>query len=72
MTRHDPELAKRLYARHTPVLWGHVVDMGESLNAALVNLARERTLDALDDVLARLKGAETGLQQMRRALARQP
>lgn len=52
----------------TPFLIGHLVDIGEALNAACTDLARDPTPERCDQLIARLRGAEQALGQFRRAL----
>jgi len=54
-----------------PFLIGHLIDMGEALNTACQDLARDCTLPRIDEMLHRIKGAETSLLHLRRALAEQ-
>ena len=73
MTRHDPELAQRLYSR-APDLYTvqkHLAAMGESLSTAAHELARDVTLEKIDLFLAKLKTAESNMQHLRRALAQE-
>ena len=70
MSRHDPDLARRLYARpDSGNMIKYLPDLGESLHNAAIDLANDCTLAHVDEMLARLKGAETGLQHLRRSLA---
>ena len=67
--KHDHELAAKLYARPaTTVLIGPIVDMGEALNAACVDLARNPTPEHCDQLLIKMQGAQQGVRQFRRAL----
>jgi hypothetical protein len=70
MTRHDPELARRLYACKPGIsaMRKHLPDMGESLHNAAIDLARDCTTERCDQMLARLKGAETSLMHLRQKL----
>ena len=52
----------------TPFLIGHLVDMGEALNVACTELARDPTPARVDELIARLSGAEQALKQFRCAL----
>ena len=58
--------------KHEPAagafLINHLVDMGESLNAACTDLARDSTPERCDQLIARLRGAEQALGQFRRTL----
>jgi len=71
MTRHRPDLAARLYARAPDLdaMWKRLPDLGESLNTAALDLAHDLDLEKIDTFLAKLKGAETSLMHLRRALA---
>jgi hypothetical protein len=68
---HDPALAARLAGRPIDVdaMRRRLPDLGESLNTAAVELARDITLDKIDAFMAKLKGAETSLMHLRRQLA---
>jgi hypothetical protein len=71
MKRHAPELARQLYARAPDIdaMRRHLPDIGDSLNTAAINLAVNITVEGIDAFLAKLKGAETSLMHLRRALA---
>jgi len=43
-------------------------DLGESLHNAAIDLGRDLTLERVDEYMARLKGAQTNMTHMRRAL----
>jgi len=69
MTRHDAALARQLYARpDSSAMIKHLPDLGESLNNAAIDLAQDCTVERIDAMLARLKGAETSLIHLRRKL----
>jgi hypothetical protein len=71
MTRHDPELARRLYARKPDLdaMRKALPDLGESLNTAAHELAREITIERVDQMRAKIQGADDALLHLRRALA---
>ena len=58
--KHEPAQA--------PFLIGHLVDMGDALNAACSELARDPTPERCDRLIMQLKGAEHALGRFRRAL----
>lgn len=64
----DIELARRLYAPSAETLISHLPDLGESLHTAAIDLERDCSIERCDLMLARLKGAETNLIHLRRAL----
>ena len=67
---HDARLAAMLYSRpNASDMIGNLPGLGESLHACAVDLARDCTLQRIDEMLARLKGAETSLVFLRRSLA---
>jgi hypothetical protein len=74
MKRHDPEPARRLHARQPDIsaMRARLPDLGESLHNAAIDLARDCTVERCDEMLARLKGAETSVAHLRRSLAQQP
>ena len=67
MTR-DLDLARRLYAPSVESMREHLLDLGEALHTAAVDLSRDCTLERVDLMLARVKGAETNLTHLRKAL----
>jgi len=69
MNRHDPTLAARLYQSNSDLIRSSLPDLGESLHAAADDLARDCTLERIDQMLSRIKGAETSLVRLRLALA---
>ena len=71
MTRYAPELARRILCRPDAAAMRAVLpDLGESLNTAAQELARDvESLDKIDKFLAKLKGAETALMHLRRDLS---
>lgn len=69
MTRHDAALAAKLYQSNSDLIRSSLPDLGESLHAAAVDLARDCTVERIDRMLARLRGAETSLLHLRRGLA---
>ena len=69
---HDPDLARRLYARpDADAMIARLPDLGKSLHNSAIDLARDCTLARVDEMLARIKGAETSLLHLRRGLAEQ-
>jgi hypothetical protein len=67
--KHRADLARRLYARpDANSIIKHLPDLGESLHNAAIDLARDCTVERIDAMLARLKGAETSLVHLRRKL----
>lgn len=71
-TRNDPALAARLYASHRPdldTMKNRLPVLGESLDAAAHELARDPSLDKADEMLCRLAGATEIVRHLRRALA---
>ena len=69
MTRHDAVLARRLYQSNSDLIRSSLPDLGESLNNAAIDLAKDCTIPRIDEMLARIKGAETSLLHLRRGLA---
>jgi hypothetical protein len=67
---HDSDPVRRLHARQPDIsaMRKHLPDMGESLHNAAIDLARDCTTERCDQMLARLKGAETSLMHLRRKL----
>ena len=68
-TRTDLDLARQLYQPSVESRVSHLPDLGESLHSAAIDLARDCTLEGVDQMLARIKGAETTLVHIRKALA---
>ena len=62
------EKARLLYGPSVSSMREHLPDLGESLNTAAVDLARDCSLERVDLMLARIKGAETNLTHLRKAL----
>jgi hypothetical protein len=72
VNRHDHSLARALYARpDATAMISHLPDLGESLRNSAIDLAHDCTLARVDEMLARIKGAETSLLHLRRDLAEQ-
>jgi len=65
----DIESARRMSQPSAESLISHLPDMGESLNTAAVDLHRDCSLEGVDLMLARIKGAKTTMVHLRRALA---
>ena len=61
-------LARRMFAPDIDAMRHSLPDLGESLLTAAVDLAHDCTLDRVDLMLARIKGAETTLVHLRKAL----
>lgn len=64
----DIDLARRQTQPSAETLIKHLPDLGESLNTAAVDLAHDCTLERVDLMLARIKGAETSLVHLRKAM----
>jgi hypothetical protein len=64
-------LDARLKAREPDIaaMCARLPDLGESLNNAAVDLSRDITVERVDEMLVWLKGAESSLVHLRRALA---
>ena len=62
------ENARRLYGPSVQTMTSNLPDLGESLHNAAIDLSRDCTLDRVDLMLARVKGAETTLVHLRKAL----
>ncbi len=60
---------RQLYGPNLGTLTDNMSSMGESLQAACYALADDCTLERVDLMLARLKGAEHTLVHIRKALA---
>ena len=73
MISHDTGLAAKLYASKPDLdaMRARLPDLGESLNTAAHELARDISLEKIDAFLAKVKGAETSLMHLRRSLAQQ-
>jgi hypothetical protein len=69
MRADDRELARRLYQPDLDAMRTHLPALGESLNNAAIDLAKDCTIPRIDEMLARLKGASTSLLHLRRGLA---
>ncbi len=52
----------------TPFLIGNLIDMGEALNAACLDLARDPTPEHCDQLLIKMQDAQQGVRQFRQAL----
>jgi len=65
------DIDKRL-RQHVQLDAGRIIkslpDLGESLQSAAIDLSRDCTLDRVDLMLSRLKGAEACLVNLRKAL----
>ena len=59
----------QLYGPNLRTLTDNLPSMGDSLKAAADELARDCTLERVDEMLARIKGAEHNLVHIRKALA---
>jgi hypothetical protein len=58
----------QLYQPNLDAMRNSLPDLGQSLNVAAIDLARDCTVERLDLLLARLQGAETALVHLRKAL----
>lgn len=69
---HDSDLG-RLYARQPDLdaMRARLPDLGESLNTAAHELARDISLDKIDAFLERLKGAESTVRYLRQAVVQE-
>ena len=67
MTRHDPELAQQLYARHSPL--DHIRDSGRAILAACEALAADPGIKQADNLLHQLSATETATRRFRVELA---
>ena len=61
-------LARRMFAPDIDAMRCSLPDVGESLNTAALELARDLNLERLDQMLARLKSAESNLVHLRKAM----
>ena len=67
--RHDTRLAVKLYGHpSTPLLIGHIVNIGDTMGAARGSLATDPTPELCDQLVAGFKGGEHVLRLFRRAL----
>jgi hypothetical protein len=72
VNRHDHELARRLYASpDTSTMIKNLPSLGESLQNSAIDLARDCTLPKVDEMLQRIKAAESSLMHLRRSMAEQ-
>jgi len=62
------ESIRQLYQPDISVMRKNLPDMCESLHNATIDLSRDCSLDRVDLMLAKVKGAETSLVHLRRAL----
>ena len=68
MTADQMDQIRWLYQPSIESLASHLPDLGESLLTAAIDLSRDCTVERVDLMLARIKGAETNLTHLRRAL----
>ena len=69
MNRHSHDLARQLYARpEASAMIARLPDLGEALRTSAIDLAKDPTLPRIDEMLARIKGAENSLMHLRRKL----
>ncbi len=61
------EIARRLYQPDLDAMTASLPDLGAALDAALVELSKDLTVDRIDQAIMKLKGAEHTLVSMRRA-----
>ena len=64
----DLDAARRMFTPDIDAMRHNLPDLGESLHTAAVDLARDCSLERVDLMLARIKGAETSLVHLRKAL----
>ena len=69
MTADQMDQIRRLYQPSIESQASHLPDLGESLHTAAIDLSRDCTLERVDLMLARIKGAEATLVHLRKALA---
>jgi hypothetical protein len=62
------EAAKQLYQPNFEAMRCSLPDLGESLHNAAIDLSHDCTLERLDQMLARIKSAESNLVHLRKAL----
>ena len=65
--RHDPELAQRLYARHSPL--DQIVESGRAIQAACEALAADPSTSKADALMHQLQATETATRRFRVELA---
>ena len=68
MERYDDELVKLLYQSNADAIRTRLGDLGEALHIAANDLSHDCTLERVDALLSRLKGAETSLVHLRKTL----
>ena len=67
-THHDSAFVAKLYQSNADSMRARLPDLGESLHNAAIDLSHECTLERIDQLLLLLKGAETSLLHLRRAV----
>ena len=65
------DAVKQLYQPSVGAMTSNLPALGESLQTAALELARDPTLERVDAMVCRLKGAEAGMMHLRKALARE-
>ncbi len=63
MTHHDAALARRLYARHSPL--DHIVESGKAIQAACEALAADPSTSKADALMHQLQATETATRRFR-------
>jgi hypothetical protein len=63
------DAARRMLTPSVENMIASLPDLGDSLNTAAVDLAHDCTLERVDMMLSRIKGAESSLIHLRKALA---
>jgi len=66
--RHASELARRYSLANAESMRARLPNLGESLHTAAIELNRDLTIERIDLMMAWLKGAESSLMHLRRAL----
>ena len=67
MKRHDPKLAAKLYARHSPI--DQILESGKAIQTACEALAVDPGIKKADDLLHQLNATETATRRCRVAMA---
>jgi hypothetical protein len=63
------EAVRQLYQPDIESMRRSLPDLGESLHTAAIELSRDCSVERVDLMITRLKGAESGLVHLRKALA---
>lgn len=64
----DIDKRRMLYGPSVQSMREHLPDLGEALHTAAIDLARDCSLERVDQMLARIKGAESNLIHLRKAM----